>query len=71
MNRRLTDHQNVTYDDRRRPSDKQWLVRSYANSMQELIESAAEDGVVLTIELEPVGHEMGSYVMRGHVRGAR
>lgn len=46
--------------------------RYYAQQLQTLIESAAEDGFVLTIALEPVVPlAMGNYVMRGHVRGAR
>lgn len=46
--------------------------RYYAQQLQWLIESAAEDGFVLTIALEPVAPlAMGNYVMRGHVRGAR
>lgn len=52
--------------------DQPSIVRSFARDLQCLIESAADYGVVLTIELEPVApFAMGSYVMRGHVRGAR
>lgn len=48
------------------------VARSFARDLQMLIESAADYGVVLTIELEPVAPlAMGNYVMRGHVRGAR
>lgn len=55
-----------------RDMPRQSLLNYHAEALQQLIESAAEDGVVLTIELEPVAPlAMGHYVMRGHVRGAQ
>jgi hypothetical protein len=64
------DYSNVTCDTSPR-DDAHQTHRWFARDLQRLIESAALNGVVLTIELEPIGHCMGSYVMKGHVRGAR
>ena len=63
----ITENVTTTPDLRKQP-----LLNYHAEALQQLIENAAEDGVVLTIELEPVAPlAMGHYVMRGHVRGAR
>lgn len=62
---------NVSADYSGEPNNRHWIVTQIAGDLQYLIECAADVGMVVTIELEPVGHAMGSYVMHGHVRGAR